>query len=306
MIVGVRCKQNSNPPSAPAPVRSWLYILPESFLPDFETRLANADVLCIGVFRLNQIGQLTAKPTLTRDQKSRLTNARMNRKIYPLISLTNAYDGAQLLANNSRRAVTTLVALLKEESYDGLHIDFEYLTGRSSDHYVSFLKLLKEHPGMQGKTLSIAANPPLQGTAEQIAFFDLQKLDLVTDEIVFMTYDYHMERAGPVTHLGWAEENMKLAFRHIRPEKVWLGVPAYGYEWKPGSTRPSVLSEAQGLELCKRYGCKRHDSGCLTVNSQGRQVYFADKETRISMRDLAKRLGVRGTALWRVGFEATF
>lgn len=262
-------------------------------------------MLCLGVYRLNQIGRLTAKPDLTLDQKVRLTNARRNRKLYPLISLTNAYDGAQLLANHSRTAVATLVALLKEESYDGLHIDFEYLTGKSAKHYVSFLSQLKEHPAMQGKTLSIAANPPLQGTPEQMAFFDLQQIDSVTDEIVFMTYDYHMERAGPVTHLGWAEENMKLAFRYVRTGKAWLGVPAYGYEWKPGSTRPSVVSEAKGLELCKQYGCKRHDSGCLTLNYQGRQVYFADKATRISMRDLAQRLGVKGTALWRVGFEVT-
>lgn len=66
----------------------------------------------------------------------------------------------------AKKAAVALVALLKREGYDGLHIDFEYLTGRHSNAFGVILRMLEEDPAMRKKTLSIAAFPLLHGEAE--------------------------------------------------------------------------------------------------------------------------------------------
>ncbi|MCR9143589.1 MAG: glycosyl hydrolase family 18 protein [bacterium] len=292
---------------------AWAYIIPGSFgATRIEERLAEYDTLCLGVYRLNAGGRLYAKPSLSKKARTVIAKARKGKRLFPLIALSGARDGAAMLRDPQTRtfAADQVAELVQAHQYDGVHIDFEYLRGESAPDYAAFLAALKSHPRMQGLTLSIAAFPPLHATPEAAEFFDLEIIGSSIDEIVYMTYDYHLERPGPVTDLAWARRNMELVLENFPAEKIWLGVPAYGYAW-PGknsgpagaASRPRAVSEGEGLEQCRRFGCVRHESGTLHVQREDRIVYFADGETRKQMLELASDLKLRGTAMWRVGFE---
>ncbi len=303
---------SNEPTQASTPdLKRWAYIVPQSFrASNFQARLQKYEVLCIGVYRLNERGLLYATPRLSSKQWGQLKQARRRRFLYPLISLRHARAGARMLASPKARAgaVRRLDALVRREKYDGIHIDFEFLASRHRGNFIKFLIALRRTPAMRGRVLSIAAFPPIHGTPDQAAFFDPAKLAPHLDQIVYMTYDYHLARPGPVTHLGWAEKNMRLALKHISPDRVWLGVPGYGYEWtyrklKNGRGRPRALGERTAKILCARYGCKRHDSGTLELKRPGRIAYVMDPKMRRDMAALGRKLKVRGTALWRIGFE---
>jgi spore germination protein YaaH len=301
----IGCEQKGPSVATPPPLQKWGYVIPESFLAsDIENRLAAYDVLCIGVYRLNAKGELFKTPSLSKGQRQMLVRLQKKRPLYPLISLRNAREGARMLDDpiTAKKAAAALITLLKREGYDGLHIDFEYLTGRHSKAFGSFLRMLKDDPAMRKKTLSIAAFPPLHGKPEEVAFYDLTVLAPIVDEIVYMTYDYHVQKPGPVTHLYWVRQNLDIVRKSFPMKKVWLGVPSYGYEWK-GPGRPRAVSEAEGHRQCAKFGCERHDSGMLRVKREDRTVYFSDAELRQNMATIAAQYQTLGTATWRVGFE---
>lgn len=297
--------------SAPKKIEAWAYVIPASFRADrIEQRLANYDTLCLGVYRLNARGRIYAKPSLSQAARAILSEARSGRRLFPLIALRGSRAGAAMLRQPRTRsfAVDQVAELVHAKQYDGAHIDFEFLHGESAPHYAAFLSALKSHPRMRGLILSIAAFPPLHGTPEEAAFFDLDVIGEPIDEIVYMTYDYHLKKPGPVTDLAWARRKIELVLDQQFPAgRIWLGVPAYGYDWRGGpggsAARPRAVSESQGLAQCRRFGCVRHESGTLRVEREDRVVYFSDRVTRERMAELARSLNLRGTAMWRVGFE---
>ena len=289
--------------SGPAP-RTWAYVIPASLRAgDPAGRLPGYDVLCYGVYRLNGVGKIATRPAFP----AVLREARKGRKLYALIALSGRASGVRMLASpaSRARAVQELARLAKAHSFDGLHIDFEGPDGSSLQAYTEFLRALRAAQAMRGRVLSIAVFPALHRHAREVAFHDLSVLGPLVDQVVIMTYDHHLETPGPVTDLDWAERNVKIALEHVRPERIWLGVPAYGYEWKTSGHkgRPAVITESRGSSLCGRHGCRRHPSGMLRLERAGRVAFIPDGEFYRSMRGIARRHGLCGTALWRIGFE---
>lgn len=288
-------------------LQHWAYLIPESLRAgQVEKRLVGYGTICLGVYRLNAQGALYRQPALSASEWESLSTLRKGRRLLPLISLRGARDGAVMLRSVAARraAAAALSALVVERGYDGLHIDFEYLHSESTPDFARFLSELKALNAMRGKSLSIAAFPPLHGKPEEAAFFDMRQIGPHIDGVVYMTYDYHLLRPGPVTHLGWVRKNIEIASEGFDRRKIWMGVPLYGYEWRRPGARPRPISETQGEALCRRYACQRDESGVQTVIGGPYPANFADRETRLQMTALAEELGLRGVAMWRIGFES--
>lgn len=290
-------------PVEPEPLQ-WAYVLPESFqASEFERRLDGYAVLCLGVYRLNAAGHLYVAPALNQTQWNKLQELRTNRKLYALISLAGARDGESMLSSpvSRARAVRELQSLARTRTLDGVHIDFEFLRAAYKHHFAAFLRQLRQ---AQTGTISIAAFPPFHGQPEEVDFFDPAVIGPEVDEIVYMTYDYHYpgSKPGPVTHIAWAEQNMREALKQLPANRLWLGVPLYGYLWK--QTRRGVpISEAQGRALAEKFGSKRDDSMTVRIRLPDGEASYSDGQTKDAMRSLARTLKLRGTADWRIGFE---
>lgn len=228
--------------------------------------------------------------------------------IYPLVALRSVADGMRLLSDSDARktAVAELRGFIILKNLQGIHIDFEYLSPDYATKLSVFLKELRM--AMGGKRLTMAIFPPVAFPVQYSGFHNLELLAPHLDEIVLMCYDYHRSGtgAGPVTDLGWAEKNIIETLQNIPPDRVWLGVPAYGYAWD-GAGKTSVITARRGVKLAKRYRGIRHRSGTIYIAfRQGgtkKQIYFSDSETRRRMAALAERYKLKGTALWRLGFE---
>jgi spore germination protein YaaH len=62
-----------------------------------------------------------------------------------------------------------------------------------------------------------------------------------------MAYDYHRPGTspGPVAPLAWVEANIQNTLQTVPPEKLWLGIPGYGYRWRSPETRPVALMKSK-------------------------------------------------------------
>lgn len=209
------------------------------------------------------------------------------------------------------RHVQDLVALVEENGYDGLDLDYESLAAEDRAVFSLFVEELADALHRRGRILSIAVHAKSDdaGTWGGPAAQDWARLGAAVDEFKIMTYDYHWatSEAGPIAPLNWVDEVLHYAATVVPPEKTWLGVHFYGYDWV-GSAAES-LEWQQVVKRLERSGAavRRDEPGeAWFPYEDGRHtVYFADAAS------LAERLAfvftrhpdLAGIAIWRLGGE---
>ncbi|PKL37557.1 MAG: hypothetical protein CVV44_14505 [Spirochaetae bacterium HGW-Spirochaetae-1] len=310
-LLAVAVHFTCSPAASRPPLEQWGYVL-HSAPQDkacLDRALRRFSVLAVTGFSLDRKGALmrsggsVVKKILNDSGVSAVT-------VYPLITFASPADGVAFLDSPPTQAagITAIKNMTNTLHVPGIHLDFEYLSGAHALKLKAFIQHLRL--SLQGKTVTMAVFPSVEFPEKWSSFHDLSLLDPVLDEIVLMCYDYHRPgtKPGPVTDLDWVEKNIISALKHVGPGKVWLGVPAYGYSWPPAG-KPRVITEKEGLRLGRQYGSSRDPSGTLFVqyvrNGVTRRAWFADIKTRERLAGLAEKYHLRGTALWRIGFEET-
>ncbi|MDX1959010.1 MAG: glycosyl hydrolase family 18 protein [Leptospiraceae bacterium] len=297
------------------PGKKWGYVYSnsfEKFHPDYITRIQREyDVLCVTGLLLRGNGQIRfINELMNKLQKAGINHKKNKPIVYPMISLSTVKDGVNFFSNDSARqkSIENINNFLKEHEFTGIHLDFEGLPQEFAKPLAAYLKSLKEELNKNGFKLSFALFPQIDFGDERL----FHKPDLIAkavDEIVLMAYDYHNTKtpAGCVSNDVWAKKNLEEILKHFKPDQIWLGIPAYGYEWFVGSKRVSVLSARDGYELIRLFPFSREEKGCLKISRKEKNkesfIYFADSELRASLDEQRNEFGLLGTAIWRLGME---
>ncbi len=164
--------------------------------------------------------------------------------IQPYAAVTNEANGQfdshlanAILSNASVRqsAVQNLLALVRENSYKGVNIDFENMFPSDRANFTLFITELSQVLRAHGfeTIVSVSAKTSDAPNVAWVGTFDYQALGQAADFIQVMTYDQHgpWGSPGPVAGLNWVENVVKYAVSQIPSSKVMIGLPAYGYEW---------------------------------------------------------------------------
>ncbi|MEQ8200460.1 MAG: glycosyl hydrolase family 18 protein, partial [Syntrophomonadaceae bacterium] len=140
-----------------------------------------------------------------------------------------------LLSSPQRRAnlIAQLGSRVKQDGYDGVNIDFEFIPAADGANFTLFLKELKSQLG-PGKELSAAV---FARTAQDnwATAYDYPRIGEIVDDVVVMTYDYHYQTsaAGAVAPLWWVEDVIQYMRTQARipAGKLLIGMATYGYDW---------------------------------------------------------------------------
>ena len=299
------------------PKNKWGYIVSSS-LPKFsadylETISKSYEILCINGLELNGKGQLRyTSQFVDKVSKSGLKSKDKQKVIlYPMIIFSSIRDGIELLNSekSKRKAIDLIVEFLKDQSFTGVHLDIEYLPPEYDLKLADFLKELKTELNEKNFKLSFAFFPQIDFPSQISKLHNAEKIASSVDEIVLMSYDYHNKKteAGCVTSLDWTKKNLTYLLKYFKPEQVWLGMPAYGYEWVIDSKRVNIVSARDGEYYEKTWKGTRETSGCLKILRDDKKkqsmIFLADEETRNKMKEVAEEFKIRGTAIWRLGLE---
>lgn len=209
------------------------------------------------------------------------------------------------------RHVQELAALVEENGYDGLDIDYESLAAEDREVFTRFIEELAAVLHANGRILSIAVHAKTNdaGTWGGPAAQDWPRLGAVVDEFKIMTYDYHYAggEAGPIAPLEWVDQVLAYAATVVPPELTWVGVHFYGYDW--------LGNAAEGLEwqqVVKRAAqndaeIQRDEPGeaWFTYDDGRHTVYFTDAPALDARLEdvLARHPQLAGVAIWRLGGE---
>lgn len=207
--------------------------------------------------------------------------------------------------------VETIVSLVVNNRYDGIDIDYESLNAADRENFSLFIEELAAALHVNSKLLSVTVhpktseNPGWDGPKAQ----DWARLGKAADEFKIMVYDYSYStsKAGEIAPIGWADEVLAYAATLVPPEKTYLGVPFYGYDWIGSAGQPLDWIKATKIAKEQSVEVKRSASNeaTFTYNDGKNTVYFNDALTMKARLDmlLAKHPNLAGIAIWRLGNE---
>src|SRR5712664_1276927 len=235
-----------------------------------------------------------------------------------MMGLVNNYDGAEwrikemaeMLASSSSRQnlVRNIVEYAVESHQAGIVVDLEEVPDASQPHFRQFIGALA--PALHSAGLKLMIALPARDDAYDYKFFGKQ-----CDAIVLMNYDQHWLTSppGPIAAQDWFVENLRQVFEVVPPQKIIVGIANYAYDWSLAAKKEHEAAEefsVQGALLHAEESDANieFDSDSLNPHysyydehSHVHQVLMLDAITAYNQLRASERLGVQGTALWRLG-----
>lgn len=230
--------------------------------------------------------------------------------------------GGALLENEATQArlIDAIVANMTAKGYRGLDVDFEYLEGRQAAAYAAFIEALRQRLDPLGWPVTVALAPKSSAGQRGLLYegHDYAALGRAADSVLLMTYEWGYTAGPPmaVAPLPQVRRVLDYALTEIPPEKIFLGVPTYGYDWpmpfRQGITRAPSLSPQQALALARRYGAEiQYDETAQSPwfrytaeNGTLHEVWFEDARSSLAKFRLAADNRLQGVGLWSLMRDA--
>ncbi|MCL6520858.1 MAG: glycoside hydrolase family 18 [Firmicutes bacterium] len=227
-------------------------------------------------------------------------------QLQPLFTNAGGNDAVLLDPSARARAVENIVAAVQKNGYAGASVDFQLLEPPSRAGLSAFVAALSQRLHALGKVVTVDVIPRLSSNGPRSAY-DYAALGKSADQVVLMTYDRHSEGSPPgsVAPLAWVDAAVREALTMIPPDKIILGLAAYGYDWPSGSTQARSIPLKN---IPKGPHIRRTPAGVpyytyTAADGTLHEVWFEDPTSIVKKIQIAKRYGLHGLAVWRVGYE---
>lgn len=248
--------------AAAEPQKAWAYVgwwLPDSWR---NAPIDRLDRLLFFELKVNTNGEISERNGWP-EKWGDLRHA-VNRRGIPLDLTLTLFDAAQFdalfsSADATRRLLNEASALTNDDSVAGLQIDFEIYTAirpAALDAYRQFVRDLSSRLHKQVPRRNLSVFFPIGGESP---LYDAKSLAQV-DQVVLQGYDAHWpgsKVAGPVAPLKGGEPvtwekavalGMSLG---IPKNRLMLGFPLFGYEWRVNSNqlRSTTIGQAATISF---------------------------------------------------------
>lgn len=316
-------------PSIPPPARIMGWVPYWDQETAWESVLAHRDVVdTVGFFwyALLTDGSLGPYPYATLDRSLVTTAEQYGMKTLVVIAnLPTENEHGDWDPERVQRVIATptarqqhiadIVQLVDEYNFDGVNIDYEALRGNQRADFSQFIEELATALHQRHKILGISLAAKAEEDSPRYSngseAQDWAYLAEHADQLYVMAYNEHWETSNPgaVASLPWATTIMSYAASQIPPDKLFAGMPLYGYDW--GETPPAIgLTHQAVTKLMRRWQAKQQwDASAQSpfftyqTNNESHTVWFEDTPSLQAKLTAWQRLGVRNVALWRLGGE---
>ena len=215
-----------------------------------------------------------------------------------------------------QRVLAQIRRLLREKGYAGVDVDFEFLQGRYAAAYAAFVRLLRTALNPMGYMVLVALAPKTVPDQRGLLYegHDYAALGESANGALLMTYEWGYTAGPPmaVAPLPQVRQVLRYALTAIPADKLFLGVPIYGYDWplpwQEGITRGVSLSPQEALALARTYGAEiQFDETAQAPHfrytapgGQEHEVWFEDARSAAAKFALAAENGLQGVGLWNL------
>ena len=202
---------------------------------------------------------------------------------------------------------------MAQKGYQGLDVDFEYIPGDYREAYAAFIRRLQER--LSPAPVIVALAPKTYADQPGLLYegHDYALLGAAADAVLLMTYEWGYTYGPPmaVAPLPNVEAVLRYALSVIPSEKIYLGIPNYGYDWplpyRRGETKAQSISNQRAVELAVENRAEiEFDEAAqspyfrYTRDGAVHEVWFEDARSMSAKLRLIARRGLRGAGYWNL------
>lgn len=225
----------------------------------------------------------------------------------------------KMITDTSKREhhISQIVEKLNTLNFDGAIIDYEQLDPSAKDDFTNFIRDLSIELHKNNKFLSVVLHPKTSenNPSENGSFQDWRQLSIYADQLQIMGYGEHWDGgdAGPIASRPWLERILDYAKSiDISKEKIFLGIPLYGYDWDTtsgGNAKDLTYRDAEKLladfNAQEKWDDKSQSANFnyMDKNNHKHEVWFENQRSIEAKINIAKSYGLLGITFWRLGEE---
>ncbi|MDE7246195.1 MAG: LysM peptidoglycan-binding domain-containing protein [Oscillospiraceae bacterium] len=204
-------------------------------------------------------------------------------------------------------------AMIEAKGYRGVDVDFEYIPGTQKDNYAAFIRRLRA--AVSPLPVLVALAPKTWDGQPGLLYegHDYKQLGAAADFVLLMTYEWGYTYGPPmaVAPLPDVRQVVDYAVTVIPREKIWLGIPNYGYDWplpfRQGTTRARSISNQYAVELAVKHRAEilfdeQVQSPWFRYTEDGvvHEVWFEDARSMRAKLALIQEYGLYGAGYWNL------
>lgn len=209
--------------------------------------------------------------------------------------------------------IQNLLQTVEEEGYTGVDVDFEFILPEDRDVYVRFIENLTSVMNENGYQVSVALAPKVSADQPGLLYegLDYGALGAAANSVFLMTYEWGYTYGPPmaVAPIDKVKQVLDYAVTEIPPEKIFMGIPNYGYDWalpyERGVTRATNIGNVEAVQIALANGVPiQFDTVAMspyfTYERDGIQheVWFEDARSIREKIRVANEYGFRGIGYW--------
>lgn len=233
------------------------------------------------------------------------------------------------------RAITQTLEVVTLKNLDGVNIDFEYIGSPSvntAQNFSRFVQEFRENLQTNNPNGTLTVDVYADAVAK-VRLWDIPNIVNAVDHILIMAYDFHRASstiAAPIAPIRGAPQHWEYdigkalsEFTKIVPlEKIILGVPYYGYEWRTSGDSPyaTTYPKSGSLATFKRIQTIIAEKNpqldwdeialaprvIYTEKGNIYQIYY-ENETSLGLKyDLVNQSGIAGIGIWALGYDGDY
>lgn len=212
--------------------------------------------------------------------------------------------------------IENILTTLQQKNYHGLDVDFEFISPDDSDAYVAFIQNLSDRLNPEGFEVITALVPKTSSTQRGMLYegHNYAGLGAASNYVFLMTYEWGYTYGPPmaVAPIQSVENVLQFAITQVSPEKIFMGIPNYGYNWTlpfiRGESQAPSIGNQEAVEIAAAAGATiEYDQDAQSPfftywDSEGRQheVWFEDARSIEAKLLLAAEFGFPGVGYWNL------
>jgi chitodextrinase len=219
-----------------------------------------------------------------------------------------------LLASDANRTnlIGRISALVAENGYDGINIDFEAGAAGDRPLLTAFASQLAQTLHAQGAKLTMAVAAKTGATLTgRAGFYDYPALAGIADRLFVMAWDLHWATspAGPISDATWVGKIIKYITTVPNAARFTIGTQLYGFDWPLGAKATPLewddMNRMQGvLGALTIWDAVAQEPYFTYADGSGvvHTAYYANAQSVQGRLGQARAAGL-GVGLWRLGDE---
>ena len=213
------------------------------------------------------------------------------------------------------KLIGELLTRVRMFGYAGVDVDCEYILREDREGYAAFVSDLRSAMNAEGFLVSVALAPKTSDDQPGLLYegMDYALLGAAANQVLLMTYEwgYTYGPAMAVAPLNMVRAVAEYAVTRIPPEKIFMGIPNYAYDWVlpyiKGQSRATTIGNVDAVQIAVENDAQiLYDETAQTPhftyirNEIMHEVWFEDVRSIDAKLHLAAEFGFQGVTYWNL------